>query len=111
MKPNELRIGNYVAYAGSIWKVSGILPPHPVKDFYTVELFDNGVVDAKLEDLQPIPLTAEWVKRFGLNQSNLVGGIYTDGDLYITVDMPKYVHQLQNLYFALTGEELTIKTN
>jgi hypothetical protein len=23
----------------------------------------------------------------------------------------KYVHQLQNLYFALTGEELTIKTN
>ena len=22
----------------------------------------------------------------------------------------KYVHQLQNLYFALTGEELTIKT-
>lgn len=26
-----------------------------------------------------------------------------------TLDHIKYVHQLQNLYFALTGEELTIK--
>ena len=92
MKANELRIGNWVNWGQDFQLDLGSLTQHYYNDV-----------------LQPIPLTAEWVKRFGLNQSNLVGGIYTDGDLYITVDMPKYVHQLQNLYFALTGEELTIK--
>lgn len=36
-----------------------------------------------------------------------------DGDLSETQVLPlnfiKYVHQLQNLYFALTNEELTLK--
>jgi hypothetical protein len=36
--------------------------------------------------------------------------VFNDNGDYITLKGIKYVHQLQNLYFALTGEELTIKT-
>jgi hypothetical protein len=35
---------------------------------------------------------------------------FREGDLYVIYKMDmKYVHQLQNLYFALTGKELIIK--
>ena len=77
------------------------------------------------EKLKPIPLTEEWLKRFGYYTSNGPWGtiaVRGDGrkttyqlDRYgeywthdregYRVDL-KYVHQLQNLYFALTGEEL-----
>jgi hypothetical protein len=50
---------------------------------------------------------------------NSVGYNYEDGDWYYNNDSSnagsyyitsiKYVHQLENLYFALTGEELTYK--
>lgn len=75
-----------------------------------------------------IPLTEEWLLNFGfkgLSTSNYLGlllGIiyfrwdkeskYLDFELdYESVQLPhiKYVHQLQNLYFALTGDELTLK--
>jgi len=29
-------------------------------------------------------------------------------DYHVNINRPKYLHQLQNLYFALTGEELTV---
>ena len=35
--------------------------------------------------------------------------IHIDNDSILLYNSIKYVHQLQNLYFALSGEELTIK--
>ena len=77
---------------------------------------------------EPIPLTEEWLVKFGfeeidgfltLDLGSFSGArfIFWYGDvlnLFCKSDMMlskqiKYVHQLQNLYFALTGEELTIK--
>ena len=66
----------------------------------------------------PIPLTEEWLVKFGIieaNESHVKRiKIETDfGELMFYIDnrLPqlKYVHQLQNLYFALTNTELTIK--
>ena len=34
--------------------------------------------------------------------------IDSDYDAFVTIGIPKYLHQLQNLYFALTEEELQI---
>ena len=72
-------------------------------------------------DVEPIPLTEEWLVKFGFD--NL--GAYGWGIGYFHIRFRnihkfyfllenrlvriKYVHQLQNLYFALTNEELKIK--
>jgi hypothetical protein len=72
-----------------------------------------------LNSVQPIPLTEEWLVKMGLHEGRL--GYYFLGDFMINVDGHVYfgetetwiaeiysVHQLQNLYYALTNEELTI---
>lgn len=84
----------------------------------TFERVDDG------EPFKPIPLTNEWLDWLGFEykemyyQSKYLVALNdcfmiiqrVDGFFY--VDAPnnelKHVHQLQNLYFALTGEELTI---
>ena len=76
----------------------------------------------KGEEVKPIPLTEEWLERFGFEYSDLNGdsglwkippfqiyGKYNQFIYEYALDV-NYVHQLQNLYFSLTGEELTIKT-
>jgi hypothetical protein len=46
------------------------------------------------------------IKGLFFSTSNLEGFHLVNFDDMINI---RYVHQLQNLYFALTGEELTIK--
>ena len=110
MKASELRIGNYVEYGDDIEQISIHL------------LF--GALNG--DDVKPIPLTEEWLVKFGF-EPNIYNDEfelypltfdceYTDeGNWNISYDSYplsteiKHVHQLQNLYFALTGEELTIK--
>jgi hypothetical protein len=83
----------------------------------------------ELKDLDPIPLNEEWLLKMGFEKSNTFSPIsykkrrhkaafwirkwktedYFRFDRYYSnAPIVKYVHQLQNLYFALTGEELTI---
>ena len=71
----------------------------------------------------PIPLTEEWLVKLGferndecleleINDISLVWiGYITlnfNGTYIILNNEIIYLHQLQNLYFALTGEELTL---
>jgi hypothetical protein len=82
----------------------------------------------KLHQNEPIPLTEEWLLRFGfcgkdhftdlnLETTNLKfycgNGRLTIVELelgyHVSINV-KHVHQLQNLYFALIGEELTLQT-
>ena len=92
----------------------------------TIEpFFINSVSES---DLKPIPLTEEWLVRFGffinhweserieetVYQHQGITIFYSDiVDAWVFPDIEnveiKYVHQLQNLYFALTGSELEIK--
>jgi hypothetical protein len=73
----------------------------------------------------PIPLTKKWFLDFGFRMrltDAFVLPIYSNGiswDFILEIENKffvfdnfakiKYVHQLQNLFFAITGEELTIK--
>lgn len=116
MKANELRIGNFVFEdtKEEPLKVWGIKPDR------RNHLMVN---DCEIEIIRPIPITEEWLVRFKFNEG--INKIYTSqsgyiiefddcfkfylieyGDWYSEI---KHVHQLQNLYFSLTGEELTIK--
>jgi hypothetical protein len=84
----------------------------------------------EISDLSPIPLTEEWIKDYWMNGGAVISlltwegsdfihwtkedGVFLDGESFdnegtVYLSHIKYVHQLQNLYFALTGEELTIK--
>lgn len=125
IKVNELRVGNYVSdiHAGVLF-YSSVVKLDYSKCYY-------GGFNSSYSDLIPIPLTEEWLLKFGFIEINefsiaktyclVIDGIIKykihkgiDLDYFV---MPneynpikfKYVHQLQNLHFALTGQELTIK--
>lgn len=96
-------------------------------DFIDIDgsVVSDYVVDS--DSAYPIPLTEEWLLKlgfahgsFGIDRGELsiitkgMDEYYENGRTYfnswcILEHQPEYVHQLQNLYFALTGEELTIK--
>lgn len=131
MKANELRIGNLVTVnnpeyhpklKGVILRVTSISPN---SDDYSVGLEHiNQKPNTYYETysqfirfIEPIQLTEEWLVKFGFDKA--VNGwwssdeifSYRDGYFGFGVDRHtkiQYVHELQNLYFALTGEELTI---
>jgi len=102
MTYKELRIGNYILQDGE--EIHGIVG-------LTIYKFSIGQII-----LEPIPITKEWLLKFGFEYNHISGEykghnmIFFNRISYITWGTTKiyYVHQLQNLYFALTGEELII---
>ena len=117
MEAKELRIGNYgKEITHSTNRVVRVKKDH-FEDMVRGEI-----------DLFPIPLTEEWLVKFGfeLEDEKIYYHLDSYEDIYITKTSYsfsiynathftnikqgiKHVHQLQNLYFALTNEELTIK--
>jgi hypothetical protein len=121
MKRTELRIGNWIDWNGELGVISQLLELEVA--------FKCGESDL-YKSLKPIPLTEEWLLKFGFKKDTkydwelkvngvLFYGMCDDSQPINTgigiLNLPnsiiniKHVHQLQNLYFALTGEELTIK--
>ena len=110
MKNNELRIGNLAYYNGEIVTINGISKEHPFINRVTIDYLE-------WDEIQPIPLTEEWLLKCGFNdkenqyryKDRLI--VIRDNDFhdYGTSVKLKYVHQLQNLYFALTNNELIFR--
>jgi hypothetical protein len=135
MKAKELRIGNLVdvyredVHYGTI--VIESITPYGVNErigtYYAV--FNKPMCDELL--VKPITLTEEWLLKFGFeNPDNDYRWVYGNDLIWVDLDdggcaldraliwldvafnlKIQYVHQLQNLYFALTNEELTIKND
>ena len=115
MKATELRLGNLVYY-----KIKDSMDERLEWDEIAHIDWDDLRILTNFEnnsDYKPIPLTEEWLLKFGFDKA--VNGwwssdeifSYRDGYFGFGVDRHtkiQYVHELQNLYFALTGEELTI---
>lgn len=129
MKANELRVGNYLQIEGKCYEFE-------LSDFHSLyqDKIDFGKID--LYPFEPIPLTEEWLIKFGFEsiyetkdefrftdnkegfRLELSEYFKNDGRAVFYYNKPyknenhtciaycKYVHQLQNLYFALTGDEL-----
>jgi len=123
MKATELRIGNLVK-------------GKEINVYWTVEAIDSNSIFShakwrSLDAFEPIPLTEDFLLKFGFEEiynsqfrlkfdhikhqeigfdfskveDKSMQGFRFYGH-YIKIH---HVHQLQNLYFALTGEELTLK--
>lgn len=114
IKASELRIGNIVEVEGQIW----------------------GILDSRLlvrierepDCANPVPLSPEWLERMGFKtfagtlqldclgidaRSNEMECLFSSRDDWEPMGAKplQYVHQLQNLFFALTGQELNILIN
>jgi hypothetical protein len=137
MKPEELRIGNLATYLDETIKVTGIITATDVegKPFTRVNFIDLGdsyeYERGKIINwIKPIPLTEDIllkcgfklrddkffgkrIKKYTYLEVNITGKrtiIYSeDGARFVDISYTNYLHQLQNLYFALTGEELKIE--
>jgi hypothetical protein len=119
MDAKELRIGNKLSFLGQTVTVKGVSSNPTRTEMYWIET-EEGIVDTKIIHFKPIELTEEWLQKFGFELYDSVEFRHfyrkNDFDLdenYQPIDFDcveiKYVHQLQNFYFALTGQELEIK--
>lgn len=122
MKAEELRLGNFIQVR------KGKIVPMIIHDLNLMLEWER-VKYSRTPPIRPVPLTEEWLLKFGARKINHIYG-YTFWTFHNTkqnnclIDIYEnrtevnsrgvfhceYVHQLQNLYFALTGEELTIET-
>jgi hypothetical protein len=128
MKANELRIGNYIGDKDDIAIVESI-----DKDGCMVQFINDEKQGFRIsEPIKPLPLTEEWLLKFGFEKKE--NGLFTKKLEYIYNSLKycedykiwiyynddndaacnsiadlNFVHELQNLYFALTKKELTMK--
>ena len=127
--PKELRIRNWVTIDNPIaWPEMANIPVMvtSVEESLDEQFPESpGAIRLKYEHdtycqysefISPIPLTPEWLERLGFvnHRKNIYskeginfihykeGVIYLAGPRHINLF---YVHQLQNLFFALTGHE------
>jgi hypothetical protein len=121
MKASDFRVGNLINHEKfGICQVITIY-----QNTYDASLDGERKLCFATKETQPIPLTEEWLLKFGFEKR----GIYYHFPKHDIFKLEQYklknaywlryytesidcvrinsVHQLQNLYHALTGEELT----
>jgi hypothetical protein len=117
MKATEVRIGNLLNHNNGF-----VVGPFTVNSIHISDLERDN---AYAKEYEPIPLTEEWLISFGFIDDKItfelkgfmLGWYRNDEFYYLPTNQInvrnkiqiKYVHQLQNLYFALTGEELGLQ--
>lgn len=132
MKVNELRIGNWVLIPYQNSPIA--IPAHETQvqgitifgEIQTNNTPEHEGLKTHYNHVSGIPLTEEWLLKFGFithdNHDYFIDissvcdihswfSVFKADDFYYidAFDIKiRYVHQLQNLYFALTGEELEI---
>lgn len=136
-KASEFRQGNLFLHKGRVKSVDGIDEDDYILVYNNY--YDDGIEHIKEADVEPIMLTPEWLERCGftwdkgymkinlkharmtlgfhsgvsdkmsLFQTTIPGEGSVEHEIGFGSNHPECIHQLQNLFFALTGEELTIK--
>lgn len=135
INPQELRIDNTIkapfGFASELMQVQvreiahHVLNPNDKKYYSFIHYEFLGKRHFALcEKLEPIPLDGHWLKRLGFTlmpESEYTLDTYQNdklqiwnkkgdfSELYLNILHTRiyFVHQLQNLYFALSGKELT----
>lgn len=115
IQANELRIGNYLKNDGVVVKIDA----RSIFDIW------GGNLITRIKKYESLLITVAWLHKFGFEQRdhlwsididrynkinyNSDQNIFFSGQLGFSIQHDiKYIHQLQNLYFALTGKELTL---
>lgn len=129
MRTNELRLGNLIKKSNDpIWieKFKGEIT---IVDISILEIIDSenkkNKIRERIDFYEPISLTEEWLIKFGFKKFSDKWNNNTFRNKYLIIKQHKdhftylsglgklvkikYIHKIQNLYFALTGNELEIK--
>lgn len=123
IEAKELRTGNYVIYHGEVEETCKL----DAEDIFLTE-----TKEGYRQLHSPIPLTPDILEKAGFHYNNNRSSVarreiaYQDSDYPCSLQLSGsgiciarsgigaitapvfYLHQLQNLFYALTGEELTI---
>ena len=129
MKANELRIGN--------WVMGDSERPYQIELSDFSDWYNDHNSHTYGDHVHPIPITEEWLEKLRFEKDDIREAFYVacgeyrirvsvnvfsgtlekDSSWFVSVltgyaNQPmtivqQYIHQLQNLYYALTGEELT----
>lgn len=150
VNPNEFRLGNLVEvdnpdYHPKLKDIPLIIEGIQARDSKEAQgrshCFNLAQINQKnnnyyqtysqfIKYIKPIPLTKEWLIKFGFNKYYLEADSKCENDAYWCrcdkITFPSisnktwkvqhtdikctYIHQLQNLYFALTNKELVFKS-
>lgn len=116
----ELRIGNFVCYGDDA--------DSQTMNVVIQQIFDDGVDTGyrkrlSFDKIFPIAITPDWLSRAGFFGESSKWRtvepfrhhiVERDGKYFyrvpgVTLREVKYVHEVMNLYFYITGTELTIK--
>lgn len=114
MDIKELRVGNLIWHPAKKepWKVTKTGISYPaIKYCHGIELTEQWLLDFGFEKIQ-IDQKGRGGYEFYIHKMQVVlsdTGDYAFFDSNHTTTTINNVHQLQNLYFALTGKELTKK--
>ena len=121
MKAEDLRIGNLVRYNGEVVKVEQITKR---KIGYHKEENECRIHYARLAELEPIELTEEIIGKYFIHCGASYMRDMNRAEIYQTYKgwclslnnstystylgtIVKYLHELQNAYYLVTGKELT----
>ena len=130
MNISELRIGNYLEIDGKFEMVSSIHSDNTIRLQESVDEPCHGCYSLNKPTIKPIKLTPEIMVLFGFEKiHNNIWQKRTKADRVLNLEeadgyiqhyvgfgvsesgynmVQIHVHRLQNLYHALTGEELTL---
>lgn len=138
IKLSKLRIGNYVRYNEMIVPIYSIRSPYPSEDRFnnkpTVDLVCGGIITATLDEISGIELSDEILFDFGFDidvlifmkreteQWSFIVSFHDCwhihyiekkgyGDNDISLRCFPLLHEFQNIYQELTGEDLNLLQN
>ena len=131
MNPNNFMLNNYIEYDGRVFQIDSIS-----KEFPTLNTSEFGIGVVDWSNIKPIAITKEWLLKLGFELNEDYGdikyyqipnqrygfGVCFDHDelkfysfrgnncttLIYDMEFFQHIHHLQNLWLALTGEQLCI---
>ena len=126
MDPKVFRIGNYISTKNTseVFIITAI-----EEKIHAVNAKMADALILRPEEIEPIPLSEKWLKSFGFEMTQaephrkfIVGQNHKimntveilDAKFYYWLSredylVVKYVHQLQNIFFAITEHDLEVK--
>jgi hypothetical protein len=123
MKITDLRIGNLIQWGDESNNIVSIVGLYLGDNEYPA-IETNKKELATIDEFVGVKLTDEWYKKLGFHfyqgvwyDKTLSNMIFPDGRFFSVgevggewyINTVHFVHELQNLYFAVEGEELIIK--